>query len=50
MRLPAVSQVLTTFTSDAREQVEVRRSEAALKAQVRDINNKLKVRCSAVHC
>eukprot|EP00878_Enallax_costatus_P020748 GHUV01021940.1.p1 GENE.GHUV01021940.1~~GHUV01021940.1.p1 ORF type:complete len:692 (+),score=297.48 GHUV01021940.1:254-2329(+) len=40
--LHAFVEVLTTFTSDAREQVEVRRSEAALKAQVKDLNSKLK--------
>lgn len=36
-------QVLTTVVSDARELLEVRRSEASLKAQLADAHAKLKV-------
>lgn len=42
--MPAVLQVLTTFTSDPRELLEVRRSEAALKGKVAELTSKLKVR------
>lgn len=41
---PSLShQVLTTVVFDARELLEVRRSEAALKAQLADTQAKLKV-------
>jgi hypothetical protein len=36
--------VLTTFTSDARDLLEVRRSEAALKGKLAELSSKLKVR------
>lgn len=43
--IPPVSlQVLTTVTSDARDIVEIRRSEAALKAKLQEAEAKLKVR------
>lgn len=40
--------MLTTFTSDARELLEVRRSEASLKARVAELGARLKVRLSSV--
>jgi hypothetical protein len=39
-----VLQVLTTFTSDARDLLEVRRSEASLKGRVAELSSRLKVR------
>jgi hypothetical protein len=38
-----VLQVLTTFTSDARDLLEVRRSEASLKGRVAKLSSRLKV-------
>lgn len=37
------AQVLTTFTSDSRDVVDVRRSEASLKAQVEELQGRLEV-------
>lgn len=41
--MPPRRQVLTAFTSDGRDEVEVRRSEAALKATVAQLQDKLQV-------
>lgn len=46
--LPWWLQVLTTFTSDRRDLLEVRRSEAELKTTVAELSSKLNVRAKLV--
>jgi hypothetical protein len=43
-----VLQVLTTFTSDARDLLEVRRSEASLKSRVAELSSRLKVNAAGI--